>query len=142
MISICILFLGTFWEVSMDIIGVKHNYEQSIWKTLALWLDKRRLYRLGSLFWDNSIAWSNKWKNLDPQEGEVFPGSSTFLVTFMDGWHLVKFIWLMHLFTCIVLYEPISSYFLLDILILYTIFGIGHEFFWKLVTLPHFFSKK
>lgn len=136
MISLCILFLGTFWEVSMDIIGVKHNYDQSIWKRLALWFDKQRVYKLGTIFWDNSIAWSNKWKNLNPEEGETFPGSSTLFVTFMDGWHLVKFIWLMHLFACIILYEPITSYPLFDMLILYIAFGLGHEFFWKLVTRP------
>lgn len=133
MISVCILFLGTFWEASMDIIGSKHNYDRSLWKKLAMCLDNRHMYRWGSLFWDNDLAWSNKWKNQDPSQGEVFLGSSTFLVTFMDGWHLVKFVWLIHLFLSIVFYQPMSSYFWLDVLIMYGVFGLGHELFWKLI---------
>jgi hypothetical protein len=35
----------------------------------------------------------------------------------------------MHVFAAILLFEPISSYILLDMTILYLFFGIGHEFF-------------
>jgi len=129
MTSLVILFLGTFWEVSMDIIGMKHNFEQSQLKRLANYFDSKHISILGNKFWDNSIAWGNKWKNNDPKEGEAFWGSSTVFVTILDGWHFVKFIWLMHLFVAILLFERISAYFILDIFMLYMAFGIGHEFF-------------
>ena len=129
MTSIIILFLGTFWEASMDIIGMEHNYYQSRLKLLAEYFDRKDIKLLGNKFWNNSIAWRNKWKNSNPKEGEAFLGSLTLFVPFVDGWHLVKFIWLMHLFVAILLFEPITSYLILDMAILYLFFGIGHEFF-------------
>ena len=42
----------------------------------------------GNWFFDESIAWKNKWKNRDPNQGERFLGSSTFLVFLTSGWHL------------------------------------------------------
>lgn len=127
--------MGTFWEVSMDIIGVKHNYDQSRWKILADYFDRKNMKKFGNQFWDNSIAWTNKWKNKNPQDGEAYLGSSTIFVTIVDGWHLVKFVWLMHVFTAIILFERISGYLIVDVMILYLAFGIGHEFFGHLLKL-------
>jgi hypothetical protein len=129
MTSILIIFIGTFWEVSMDIIGMKHNYDQSRWKLLADYFDKKNIKILGNQFWDNSIAWSNKWKNKRPEEGEAFIGSSTIFVTIVDGWHLTKFIWLMHVLIATILFERITDYLIVDLIILYAVFGIGHELF-------------
>jgi hypothetical protein len=41
-------------------------------------------------FWNPQISWKNKWKNGDPNYGERFRFSSTFLVGFTDAWHLFK----------------------------------------------------
>lgn len=131
--SLILLFVGTFWEASMDTLGMPHNYQQSYWSNLANYFDRRGIARFGSQFWDNTLAWSNKWKNNDPKQGEKFPGSSTVLVTFMDGWHLVKFCWLAHLFATIVCYSPITPYLLLDGLLFYLTFGLGHELFGRLM---------
>ena len=133
MLSFLILFLGTFWEASMDIIGSSHNYEKSFWKNIANCFEKRGIKKLGNQFWDPSLAWRNKWRMHDPNNGEAFPGSASIFVTLMDGWHLVKFIWLIHLFLCIVLYTPVTDYLLLDCLLLYIVFGIGHELFFSLI---------
>lgn len=46
----------------------------------------------GEVFWNPAISWRNKWKNGDPEQGERFPGSSTFLVWTTDAWHLLQFI--------------------------------------------------
>ncbi len=133
MVSILILLLGMFWESSMDIIGDERNFDRSIWKLVADYFDKKNIRVLGNQFWDNKISWANKWKNKDPEQGEVFLGSSTIFVSIMDGWHLVKFIWLIHVFAAIVFYTEITDYFLIDILILYSIFGVGHELFRRIL---------
>jgi hypothetical protein len=135
MISVIIIFLGTFWEASMDIVGQKHNYESSKWKFIADYFDRKKIHFLGNRFWDNSVAWTNKWKNNDPKNGEAFLGSSTIFGCFVDGWHLTKFLWLIHVFSAVILFKPISDYFLVDLVILYAVFGLGHEFFWKLLKL-------
>jgi hypothetical protein len=129
MISILLIFFGTFWEASMDILGMKHNYDHSGWKRLADYFDRIKVNRLGNQFWDNSLAWTNKWKNHNPENGEAFPGSSTIFVPIADGWHLTKFLWIFHVLSAIVLYEGISGFFAADLIILYIVFGIGHEFF-------------
>lgn len=38
-------------------------------------------------FWDPSISWRNKYLNGDPSQGAAFPGSTTFLSGFTDGYH-------------------------------------------------------
>ena len=133
MLCILILFAGTCWEASMDIIGNDRNYEKSVWKKLADYFDRSGRKKLGKQFWDQRMAWKNKWKNGDPAYGEAFTGSSTVFVVLMDGWHLVKFIWLMHLFAAIVLYKPVTQYLYLDIVLLYMVFGAGHELFFRLL---------
>lgn len=119
----------------MDIIGTKHNYDQSRWKLLADYFDRKNIKNLGNQFWDNSIAWKNKWKNHNPKDGEAYFGSSTILVPITDGWHLTKFIWLMHILAAVISFEQISNYFIVDLVALYLVFGIGHEFFRYLLIL-------
>lgn len=131
-----------FWETSMDIIGDKRIFDRSVWKLIADFFDKRNIGVLGNQFWHNEISWANKWKNKDPDQGEVFLGSSTIFVSIMDGWHLVKFIWLMHVFAAIVFYTQITDYFLIDIMILYGVFGVGHEFFRRILIIKKTSSNK
>lgn len=47
MISLLIIFLGTFWEASMDIVGQKHNYENSRLKFVADYFDRKKIF-----FWE------------------------------------------------------------------------------------------
>lgn len=39
-------------------------------------------------FWGAYASWVLKYKNNDPAQGPKFPGSTTVLVGFTDGWHL------------------------------------------------------
>ncbi len=133
MITVLLLFAGAFWESSMDVIGTKHNYEISIWKRIANYFDGKGMHWFGNRYWDCSTAWSNKWKNNDPDQGPRFFGSNTFLVYLMDGWHLAKALWLIHLFLAIVLYKPITDYLIFDFLILISWFGFSHEIFFVLL---------
>lgn len=43
-------------------------------------------------FWNPDLSWRNKWKNGDPNQGEAYFGSSSFLVFSTDGYHLTNFI--------------------------------------------------
>jgi len=56
--------------------------------------DGEYLLGAGESFWNPDISWRNKWKNGDPEQGERFLGSSTFLDWTTDGWHLFQFIML------------------------------------------------
>lgn len=49
------------------------------------------IFKQGSLFWDASISWCNKWENCESGK-ERFLGSSSWLVWTTDGWHLMKFL--------------------------------------------------
>lgn len=133
MISAILIFIGTFWETGMDIIGFPQNYKNSRWQQLANYFDKKGWHNIGSKFWDNSISWKNKWKNQTPEQGEAFPLSSSLLGFLCDGWHITKLFWLLHVFAAVVFYKPITNYFVLDINLLYFSFGLGHEFFWRVM---------
>jgi len=61
-------------------------------------------------FWDPSISWKNKYRNLDPKQGEAFPLASTALVFLTDGWHLFKFGMLKGFILAVVLMLPFSAY--------------------------------
>jgi hypothetical protein len=133
MTSLIIIVLGTFWEASMDVIGTEHNYRQSIWNQFANYMDKKGYPFYGQQFWNKNVAWRNKWKNGDPDQGEAFFLSSRMLSTLCDGWHTMKYFWLLHFFAAIVLYEPMTGYPFLDFCIYYFAFGNAHSFFFKIM---------
>lgn len=70
-----------------------------------------------SMFWNPMYSWRNKWKNLDPSQGEAFWQSSRLLVCLTDGWHLLKmlrnlciFVGLLHIAICdITIFEAILT---------------------------------
>ena len=138
MISLTLLFLGSFWEASMDIVAFPQNYKKSFWEKIANYFDQKGHTFFGQKFWDHRVAWRNKYKNQDPKQGPRFFGSNTFLVPFMDGWHLIKIMWILHLLSAIIFYRAITEYLLLDVLILYVVFCTGHELFFKLNNLNYF----
>ncbi len=127
MLSLIVLFVGMYWEAAMDKIASPHHYKISIWKSLADYFDRKGMTHLGNNFWDGEVAWRNKWKNRNPEEGERFWGSSHIFVTVCDGWHVVKMLWMIHIFLAIVLYKPITPYFGLDMLLFFAAFAVGHH---------------
>ena len=133
MTSLIILIFGTFWEASMDIVHSERNYKRSVWNRVANYFDRIGWHSLGQHFWDYRISWKNKWKNGDPTQGEKFFLSSRMLATYMDAWHLLKFIWLLHFFSAIVEYKAMTAYPLLDFSIYYLAFGTFHSFFFRIL---------
>ena len=41
-------------------------------------------------FWNPKLSWKNKYLNGNPDQGELFPLSTTLFVSLTDGWHLSK----------------------------------------------------
>lgn len=41
-------------------------------------------------WWNPDESWRNKYKNGDPNQGEKFPGSTTFFVWLTDAYHMVR----------------------------------------------------
>jgi hypothetical protein len=54
----------------------------------------RNAYPASWTWWNLRTGWTNKWKNGNPDDGEKFFGSSTFLVWLTDGWHFWQMIYL------------------------------------------------
>lgn len=77
-------------------------------------------------WWNKSESWRNKWKDGDPEKGEKFFGSSTFLVWLTDGWHLFQAIFLYSLILGLLLFEGIFNPFW-DFLIIAVGFGLVFE---------------
>lgn len=75
--------------------------------------------KLSGTFWDETIAWKNKWKNGDPKQGEKFLGSSTVFVFVTSGFHLMQFVYLNSFFITLVVYKelvsPVADFFILGI---------------------------
>jgi hypothetical protein len=99
-------------------------------------------------FWNPELSWTNKWKNGDPAQGEKFFGSSTFLVSLTDGWHLFKSLmitfWLFMTlswghqharFTRIQPKRSMYIYFVVTFFVLRFFFSGTFEFFWQHVWL-------
>jgi hypothetical protein len=59
--------------------------------------------RYNQNFWDPDESWRNKYKDLDPNKGARFPGSTTWLVWTTDAWHLFQMVFLTCLQLAIVL---------------------------------------
>src|ERR1043166_3455719 len=49
-----------------------------------------RFKHLNDNFWDPSLSWKNKYKNGCVEKGPAFPGSTTFLVSTTDAYHLLR----------------------------------------------------
>lgn len=60
--------------------------------------DAARAGKIPGNFWDENIAWKNKWRNGDPKQGERFIGSSTIFVALTSGFHLMQLVYLNALF--------------------------------------------
>jgi hypothetical protein len=75
--------------------------------------------KLSGTFWDETVAWKNKWKNGDPKQGEKFLGSSTVFVFVTSGFHLMQFVYLNAFFISLVTYKelvsPVADFFILGI---------------------------
>lgn len=118
MIVILFIFIASLCDAIMD--RVKNTFNTSIF------------YKYKDNLWINpSLAWKNKWKNGNPNEGERFFGSSTFLVWTTDLWHFIKFLFLSCIMISIISYKTIINPFI-DLILFYLLFTISFEIFWRL----------
>ena len=68
-------------------------------------------------FWNPRLSWRNKYKHGEKKYGEKFPFSTTILVSFTDGWHLLQMVCFSALFAFMVLHTNI--YLLNDVVLNY-----------------------
>lgn len=120
MISLILIIIASFAKAVMDTINF-HWYD-SIFKNI-----KNQKWRE----WTNpEQSYALKWKNYTPESGEAFWGSSTIFVWLTDLWHLAQAIELTALFGAIVMYQPLTGWFL-DFLILKSIFILIFMLFYR-----------
>jgi hypothetical protein len=79
-IGLLLVLLSAIAKAVMDVIQFK--YYDSIFK------------EGNSYFWNPTLSWYNKYKNLDPKQGPKFFLSTTVLVWTTDAWHLFQMIFL------------------------------------------------
>ncbi len=118
MITIVFLIVAAIFKSIFDTL--QFHYENSVFsKTSQKW-------------WNPAISWKNKWKNDDPNQGERFFGSSTFLVCITDAWHFFQHLMIFCIVLSIVTYVQIYNIWI-DFFICYAIFtGVFELFFSKI----------
>ncbi len=116
MISSIFIILAAICKAVMD--KIQFHFSKSIFK------DNK------DIWWNPQISWKNKWKNGDPNQGESFFGSSTFLVFVTDAWHFFQFLFLSFIFLGVVFYSTMISWYL-DFFIYHIAFGIVFELFFS-----------
>jgi hypothetical protein len=118
MTSLLFIILAAIINAAMDTLNAR--YRQSVFFTKDFRINK---------FTDPATSWRNKWKNGDRKQGELFFGSSTFLVWTTDAWHLFKTLMLACYSIAIVTYSPMIHP-IVDAIAYWIVFGIVFELFW------------
>ena len=120
MLTLIFVFLAAICNAIMDVITYRFNL--SIFSKLV------------QLKWyiDPSVSWRNKYKNGDPNQGPIFPFSTSILCAITDLWHLTKSIMLVLLYVGITCYVPIIHP-VLDVILYYIVFGVTFELFWSIL---------
>jgi hypothetical protein len=125
MISLLLIILAGILNAAMDIIVSTTRYNKSVFKMLP---------KNWETFFDSTTSWQNKWKDGDRDKGELFFGSSTFLVWTTDAWHLFKTLMLLCFSVAVVTYNSMINP-LIDAITYWIVFGIVFELFWSKIFL-------
>jgi hypothetical protein len=120
MLTLIFVFLAAICNAIMDVIT--YRFDLSIFS---------KLVRL-KWYIDPSVSWRNKYKNGDPNQGPIFPFSTSILCAITDLWHLTKSIMLVLLYVGITCYVPIINP-VLDVILYYIVFGVTFELFWSIL---------
>lgn len=103
---------------------------KAIKDTLNFHYEKSSVFRkYNAKYWNPAISWQNKYK--EDLKTPKFFGSTTFLVFLTDAWHLFDFLQTIFCITAMVVYSKIV-FFIVDIFILYCIFSICFELFYRI----------
>jgi hypothetical protein len=125
MTSLLLIILAAILNAAMDTLNAR--YKQSVFFTKQFRINR---------FTNPEFSWQNKWKNGDRTQGELFFGSSTFLVWTTDAWHLFKTTMLLCFSVAIVIYSPMLHP-IIDAVIYWLTFGAVFELFWSKIFLKH-----
>ena len=120
MISLLLVILAAVLNAAMDTLNA--HYHRSVFYN-GKWPKFNK-------FTNPASSSQNKWKDGNKDNGELFFGSSTFLVWTTDAWHLFKTLMLLCFSIAIVTYTPIIHP-LIDTITYWIVFGIVFELFWS-----------
>lgn len=124
MVSLLLVILASILNAAMDTLNAR--YHRSVFYN-GKWPNFNK-------FTNPASSWQNKWKGGNRDNGELFFGSSTFLVWTTDAWHLFKTLMLLCFSIAIVTYTPIIHP-LIDAIAYWIVFGVVFELFWSRVFL-------
>jgi hypothetical protein len=124
MTSLLLIILAAIINAAMDTLNA--SYHRSVFYN-EKWLKLNQ-------FVNPATSFKNKWKNGDKTKGELFFGSSTFLVWTTDAWHLFKTLMLLCFSVAVVTYNPMIHP-LIDAITYWIVFGIVFELFWSKIFL-------
>ena len=74
----CLMLVGGAADGTREIIQFKYQNFKDVHPTA------------NDDYWNPKESWKNKWKNGDNTQGEKFFGSSTFLVSTTDAYHMLR----------------------------------------------------
>lgn len=123
MITIIFIIMGGIFNAIMDVIT--HKFNQSIFSKIK----NDKIIK----FINPNISWKNKWKNDEPKNGELFFGSSTFLVMFTDLWHLSKFLMIISMTLAIISHNNICQIKMIECVIYYLSFTTTFTLFYDYI---------
>lgn len=110
--------VAAIFNAIMDTVSTKYN------KTIFA-----KYFPQYKQFFDGSVSWKNKYKNGDPSQGPKFFGSTTFLVSLTDAWHMAKAFMLLMFSLGIVFYSPVFGF--TDFLLYFIGFSVTFEIFYS-----------
>lgn len=120
MTSLILIIFAAILNAAMDTLNAR--YHRSVFYN-GKW-------PMFNKFTNPASSWQNKWKGGNRDNGELFFGSSTFLVWLTDAWHLFKTLMLLCFSIAIVTYNPMIHP-IIDVITYWIVFGIVFELFWS-----------
>ena len=117
--------------IILILLTVLSGISKAITDVSALTTIKDKLSQWGLGWWKKSYSSNNKYKNLDPAQGERFFLSTTLLVFLTDAWHLFGF--LQELFMGIVIFMIAFNFSWKFALILFTCLYFLRQIVFELV---------
>jgi hypothetical protein len=103
---------------------------KGVMDTLQFHFDRSIFKGINNLYWNPEISWVRKYEGTDSSIRRKWLGVPI-PVAFTDAFHLFQSIFLTTLFIAIVLYRPITSYKVVDFILLRSIFGFSFVLFYN-----------
>ncbi len=118
---------------TLIILSVVFSVLSGLFKAVCDTSEEGVLKFRNSFFWIKDLSWKNKWKNQDRKQGEAFWGSSSWFVSFTDGWHLFGMLFRVvyaKLYICIGLLTSVNIWYSFSGIVAYILFATSFHLFY------------